>query len=55
MKIKKKKHPIYVSIKFYEAKLPDLLLIGEEGNRHYVLVKDLNIFIYNNTLHSGRN
>ena len=31
---KEKKHPIYVSIKFYEAKLPDLLLIGEEGNRH---------------------
>ena len=38
----KEKHTIYVSVKFYEEKLVDLLLIEEEGKRHYVLNKDLN-------------
>ena len=43
MKIRKKeKHAIYVSVKFYEQKLVDLLLIEEEGKRHYILNKDLN-------------
>ena len=32
----------------------DLLLIGEEGTRHYVFVKDFNTFMYDHTLHSGR-
>ena len=34
----KKKHPIYVSKKCYIEKHLDLLLIGEEGKRHYVLI-----------------
>ena len=33
------KHPIYVLKKCYEEKNVDLLLIGEEGKRHYVPLK----------------
>ena len=36
----KEKHPIYVSNKCYEEKHVDLLLIGEEGKRYYVLIKE---------------
>ena len=32
----------------------DSLLIGEEGKRHYVLIKDFNTFMYDHTLHHGR-
>ena len=35
----KEKYPIYVSKKCCEEKHVDLLLIGEEGKRHYVLIK----------------
>ena len=45
------KHPIYVSKKCCEEKHIDLLLIGEEGKRHYVLIKDFNSFMYDRTLH----
>ena len=51
----KEKHPIYVSKKCFGEKHVDLLLIGEEGNRHYVLIKDLNTFLYDRTLHYGKN
>ena len=37
----KEKHLIYVSKKCYEDNHVDLLLIGEEGKRHYVLSKIL--------------
>ena len=40
------KNPIYVSKKC-EEKLVDLLLIGEYGKRHHVLIKDFNTFMYN--------
>ena len=30
------------------------MLIGEEGKRNYVLMKDLNTFMYDHTLHRGR-
>ena len=50
----KEKHPLYVSKKCCEEKHVDLLLIGEKGNRHYVLIKNFNTFIYDNTLHRGR-
>ena len=50
--VNKEKHPIYVSKKCYEEKHVDLLLIGEEGKRHYVLIKDFNTFMY--TLHHGK-
>ena len=29
----------------------DLLLIGEEGKGHYVLIKDCNTFMYDHKLH----
>ena len=32
----------------------DLLLIEEEGKIHYVLIKHLNIFLHDYTLHSRR-
>ena len=53
MKIKKK-HSVYVSNKFCEKKHVDLLLIGEEGERNYVLMKDFNTFMYDHSLHRGR-
>ena len=50
----KEKHPIYVSKERCEEKHVDLLLIQEEGRRHYVLIKDFNIFMYDHSLHRGR-
>ena len=47
----KEKHPIYVSKKCCEEKHVDLLLIGEEGKRHLLLIKDFNTFMYDHTLH----
>ena len=32
----------------------DLLLIGEEGKRHYVLIIDFSTFMYDHILHRGR-
>ena len=52
---KKEKYPIYVSKKCFEDKHSDLLLIGGEGKGHYVLIKDFNTFMYNHTLHCGKN
>ena len=46
----KEKHPIYVSKNFCEETHVDLLLIGEEGKRHYVVIKDFNTFMYDPTL-----
>ena len=48
------KHPIYVSKKCCEEKHVDLLLIGEEGKRHYVFINDFNTLIYDHTLPRGR-
>ena len=30
------------------------MLIEEKGKRHYVIIKDLKIFMYNHTLHRRR-
>ena len=49
-----KKHPIYVSKKCCEENHVDLLLIGEEGKRHYVFIKDFNTFMYDHSLHCGK-
>ena len=46
-----KKHPIYVSKKFCEEKHVDSLLIGEQGKKHYVLIKDFNAFMYDHILY----
>ena len=48
------KHPIYVSKKCCEEKHVDLLLIGEEGKRHYLFINDFNTLIYDHTLPRGR-
>ena len=37
-----------------EEKHFDLLLIGEEEKRHYVLAKDFNRFMSDHTLHRGK-
>ena len=34
--------------------LIDLLLVEEEGKRHYVLIKDFHAFVYNHTLHCSK-
>ena len=44
--------PIYQK-KCCEEKRFDLLLIGEEGKRYYVLTKDFNLFRYDHLLHRG--
>ena len=51
----KERHPIYVSENVCEEKHVDLLLIGEEGKKHYVLIKDfIKYFMYGHTLYRGR-
>ena len=39
---------------FVKKKYADLLLIGEERKRHYVLIKDFDTFMYDHTLHFCR-
>ena len=51
----KEKHPISVSKKCCEEKHVDLLVTGEEGKRHYVIIKDFNTFMYDHSLHCGKN
>ena len=51
---KKGKYPICLSKKSCEEKHFDLLLIGEESERHYVLIKDFNTFMYDYTLYRVR-
>ena len=50
----KEKHPIYVSKGCCKEKHLDLLLIGEEGMRHYVIIKDFNTLMYYHNLHCGK-
>ena len=46
-------YPIHVSNERYEVEL-NLLLIEKEGNKHYVLIKDFNAFMFNQTKHNGK-
>ena len=46
-------YPIYVSKEKYEDHM-NLLLITEDKNKHYVLIKDFNKFMYNQTKHKER-
>ena len=46
-------YPIYVSKEKYEDCM-DLLLITENENKHYVLIKDFNKLMYNQTKHKER-
>ena len=49
----KQKYPIYVSKEKYEDCM-NLLLITENENKHYVLIKDFNKFVYNQTQSTKR-
>ena len=49
----KQPYPIYVSKEKYENNM-ELLLITENENKHYVLIKDFNKFMYNQTKHKER-
>ena len=46
----KQPYPIYVSKEKYDIQM-NLLLITENDNKHYVLIKDFNKFMYNQTKH----
>lgn len=47
-------HRIYVSKKSCQEKHVNLLSIEDEGKKRYVLIKDFNEFMYDNTLNRGR-
>ena len=49
----KQKFPIYISEEKYQDHM-ELLLITEGENKHYVLIKDFNKFMFNQTKHEHR-
>ena len=49
----KQPYPIYVSKEKYEDHM-ELLLVTEKENKHYVLIKDFNRFMFNQTKHEHR-
>ena len=49
----KQPYPIYVSKEKYEDHM-ELLLVTENENKHYVLMKDFNRFMFNQTKHEHR-
>ena len=49
----KQPYPIYVSKEKFKDHM-ELLLITENENKHYVLIKDFNKFMHNQTKHDGR-
>ena len=49
----KEPYPIYVSKEKYEDHM-ELLLVTDNENKHYVLIKDFNKFMYNQTKHKER-
>ena len=49
----KQPYPIYISKEKYEKHL-ELLLITEDDNKHYVLIKDFNRFMFNQTKYEHR-
>ena len=49
----KQPYPIHVSKERFKEEL-NLLLIEEDGNKHYVLIKDFNSFMFKHSKHKGR-
>ena len=49
----KQPYPIFVSKEKYDRQM-NLLLITENDNKHYVLIKDLNRFMFNQTKYEGK-
>ena len=50
---KQEPHPVYISKEKFNDML-NLLLITKEKEQHYVLIKDFNTFMYNQTKHKER-
>ena len=40
--------------KWFSEKYVDLLLMGEEAKRYYVIINDFNVLMFDDTLHCGR-
>ena len=49
----KQPYPIFVSKEKYDRQM-NLLLITENDNKHYVLIKDFNRFMFNQTKYEGK-
>ena len=49
----KQPYPIYVSKEKYEDHM-ELLLITKDENKHYILIKDFNKFMFNHTKHKNK-
>ena len=49
----KQPYPIYISKEKYEDHM-ELLLITKDKNKHYVLIKDFNKFMFNQTKHKNK-
>ena len=49
----KEPYPIFLSEEKYEDHM-ELLLVTKDENKHYVLIKDFNRFMYNQTKHNDR-
>ena len=49
----KQPYPVYVSKEKYEDHI-ELLQVTKDENKHYVLIKDFNKFMYNQTKHKER-
>ncbi|KAL9964574.1 hypothetical protein ACROYT_G028231 [Oculina patagonica] len=49
----KKPYPIFISKEKYDNQM-NLLLITENENKHYILIKDFNKFMYNQTKHKEK-
>ena len=49
-----KQNEININVFGYENKQPLLLLITENDNKHYVLIKDFNRFMFNQTKYEGK-
>ena len=53
--IKTKRTPnLCLKKKCFAEKHVDLLLMGEEGKRYYVIINDFNALMFDDTLHCGR-
>ena len=50
---KRQPYPVYISKEMYKDHM-ELLLITKDENKHYVLIKDFNKFMYNQTKHKER-
>ena len=50
----KQPYPIHISKEDFEMEL-NLLLLNSDGNKHYVLIKDFNSFMFKQTKHKSKN